>query len=102
LLFAGIEYARSAIESIVFPDEIARSLAVAEMKIRLPDALHARLKELARSRGLSANKLMEELATVALVQQDTAARFAMRAQRGNVARGLAILDELDAQFANAA
>jgi ATP-dependent protease ClpP protease subunit len=72
------------------------------MKIRLPDALHARLKELARSRGLSANKLMEELATVALVQQDKAARFAMRAQGGDVARGLAILDELDERFAKAA
>ena len=68
------------------------------MTIRLPDAKHARLKELARSRGLSANKLMEELATVALVQQDTAARFAMRSQRGDVARGLAILDEIDARF----
>lgn len=63
---------------------------MAVMTIRLTDALHARLKELARSRGLSANKPMEELATVALVQQDTAARFTMRAQRGNVARGLAI------------
>ncbi|TAG27297.1 MAG: toxin-antitoxin system HicB family antitoxin [Burkholderiales bacterium] len=74
---------------------------MAEMKIRLPDALHTRLKDLARSRGLSANKLMEELATVVLVQQDTAARFAMRAQRGDVARGLAILDELDERFAKA-
>lgn len=72
------------------------------MTIRLPDAKHARLKELARSRGLSANKLMEELATVALVQQDTAARFVMRAQRGDVVRGLAILDELDAGFAKMA
>jgi hypothetical protein len=44
---------------------------------------------------------MEGLATVALVQQDTAARFAMRSQRGDVARGLAILDELDARFAKA-
>ena len=71
------------------------------MKIRLTDALHVRLKELARSRGLSANKLMEELATVALVQQGTKARFAMRAHRGDVARGLAILDELDERFAKA-
>ncbi len=50
---------------------------------------------------LSANKLLEELATVALVQQDTAARFVMRAQRGDVPRGLAILDEIDARFAKA-
>ena len=40
------------------------------LTIRLPDAKHSRLKELARARGVSANKLMEELATVALAQQD--------------------------------
>lgn len=72
---------------------------MAVMTIRLPDAKHARLKELARSRGLSAKRLMEELETVALVQQVTAARFATRAERRNAARGLAILDELDAGFA---
>ena len=66
------------------------------LTIRLPDAKHSRLKELARSRGVSANKLMEELATVALAQQDTQTRFALRASRGDVARGLAALDKLDA------
>jgi predicted transcriptional regulator len=66
------------------------------LTIRLPDAKHARLKELARARGVSANKLMEELATVALAQQDAQTRFALRASRGDVAHGLAALDKLDA------
>ena len=38
---------------------------------------------------------MEELATVALAQQDAQTRFALRASRGDVARGLAVLDKLD-------
>ena len=72
------------------------------LTIRLPDAKHARLKELARSRGVSTNKLMEELATVALAQQDAQTRFALRASRGSAARGLAVLDKLDAAFASGA
>lgn len=71
------------------------------LTIRLPDAKHARLKELARSRGVSTNKLMEELATVALAQQDAQTRFALRASRGDVARGLAALDKLDVAFGSA-
>ena len=68
------------------------------LTIRLPDAKHARLKELARTRGVSANKLLEELATVALAQQDAQTRFTLRASRGNVAKGLAALEQLDAAF----
>ena len=71
------------------------------LTIRLPDAKHARLKELACSRGVSANKLMEELASVALAQQDAQTRFALHASRGDVARGLAALDKLDAAFGSA-
>ncbi len=36
--------------------------------VRIPEAKHARLRRLADSRGLSMNKLMDELATVALAQ----------------------------------
>lgn len=68
------------------------------LTIRLPDAKHVRLKELARARGVSTNKLMEDLATVALAQQDAQTRFALRAGRGDVALGLAALDKLDAAF----
>jgi hypothetical protein len=71
------------------------------LTIRLPDAKHSRLKELERSRGVSANKLMEELATVALAQQDAQTRFALRASRGDVARSLAVVDKLDAAFGSA-
>ena len=46
------------------------------LTVRLPDDTHHRLKELARSRGVSLNKLMEELSTIAVTQHDTEARFA--------------------------
>ena len=36
------------------------------LTIRLPDDKHERLKALARSKSISINKLMDELATVAL------------------------------------
>ena len=68
------------------------------MTIRLPETKHTQLKELARSRGVSTNKLMEELATVALAQQDAQTRFALRAAQGDAARGLAVLDKLDQAF----
>ena len=66
------------------------------LTVRLPDAKHARLKEMARARGLSTNKLIEELTTIALTQQDAQTRFTLRASRGDVARGLVALDKLDA------
>ena len=71
------------------------------LTIHLPDAKHARLKELARARGVSTNKLMEELATIALAQQDAQTRFALRVSRGDVARGLAALDKLDSALGSA-
>jgi predicted transcriptional regulator len=72
------------------------------LTIRLPDSKHARLKEVARARGLSANKYMEELATIALAQQDAQTRFELRASRGDAARGLNALDKLDSFFADKA
>jgi hypothetical protein len=65
------------------------------LTIRLPDAKHQRLKGLARSRGVSVNKLVEEWATVALAQQDAENRYRLRARRGRPERGLALLDKLD-------
>ena len=66
------------------------------LTVRLPDAKHARLKEMARARGLSTNKLTEELTTIALTQQDAQTRFTLRASHGDVARGLVALDKLGA------
>ena len=70
---------------------------MATLTIRLPDDKHTRLKELAQSRGISINKLMEELSTIVLTEFDAYTRFKVMAARGNVQEGLRILDKLDAQ-----
>ena len=70
---------------------------MATLTIRLPDDKHTRLKELAQSRGISINKLMEELSTIVLTEFDTYTRFKVMAARGNVEEGLRILDKLDAE-----
>ena len=65
------------------------------LTIRLPDDKHERLKALARSNAISVNKLMDELATVALANFDARVRFETRAARGNPKRALKLLDKLD-------
>lgn len=67
--------------------------------LRIPDDKHARLKDLAASRHTSVNRLLDELATVALVQHDLAVQFRAAAASGDPARGLALLDKLDNYFA---
>lgn len=69
---------------------------MATVTVRLPDEKHERLKQMAKRYGLSLNKLLEELTTTALAEFDVETRFRVRARRGSVDRGLAILDELDA------
>lgn len=66
------------------------------LTIRLPDDTAERLKSLARSRGLSTNKLVEELSARALAAWDTENHFRALAAMGNVEEALAILDRLDA------
>jgi hypothetical protein len=68
------------------------------LTIRLPEVKHARLRRLADSRGVSMNKLIDELATVALAQHDAEVRFRAFAAKGSVARGLDLLDKLDREF----
>jgi len=65
------------------------------LTIRLPDNTTDRLKSLARSRGLSVNKLMEEMSAQALAAWDTENRFRSLAAQGDVQQALAILDRLD-------
>ena len=69
------------------------------LTIRLPDDTAQRLKILARSRGLSINKLVEEMGTQALAAFDAEARFRGAAARANEKKALTILDKLDAQDA---
>lgn len=65
------------------------------LTIRLPDDKHQRLKLLAHSKNISVNKLIDELATVAIVEHDTKTRFFVRSQRASAQDGLALLDLLD-------
>ncbi len=41
------------------------------LTIRLPDDKHERLKIIAKQRKISLNKLMDEMATVAITEHDT-------------------------------
>jgi predicted transcriptional regulator len=69
---------------------------MATLTIRIPDDKHTRLKKLAESRGISINKLIEELSTIALVEFDTHTRFKAMAAQGNPEEGLRLLAKLDA------
>ena len=71
------------------------------LTIRVEEEKHARLRTLAKQRGVSLNKLIDELATVALVQSDTENRFRVLAAKGSKTKGLALLDKLDRAFAKA-
>ena len=65
------------------------------MTIRLPNDTANRLKHLAKARGLSLNKLIEELSARALASWDTENHFRAMAAVGDPQRALAILDRLD-------
>lgn len=69
------------------------------LTIRLPDDKASRLRQLAKHRCLSVNKLVEELATISLAEFDAETRFRTLAARGSAKKGLALLDRLDAAFA---
>lgn len=65
------------------------------LTIRIPEGKHERLKSLAKARGVSVNKLVDELSTIALAQHDTELRFRAMAAKGKPKKGLALLDKLD-------
>lgn len=67
------------------------------LTIRLPDDTAQRLKALAKSRGLSTNKLIEQLSANALADWDTENHFRALAATDNVKQALEILDRLDAE-----
>ena len=72
---------------------------MARMTIRIPDDTHARIKTLARLRGMSVNRLMEELSVIAVTQHDAEARFRALAAHGSAREGLAILERLYCAYA---
>ena len=65
------------------------------LTIRIPDDTAARLRALAKRRGISVNKLMEEFSTTGLAEFDAETRFRLRAGRSSARRGLALLDKID-------
>jgi hypothetical protein len=65
------------------------------LTIRPTDEKHERLKALAKSNAISVNKLIDELATVALANYDARVRFEARASRGDPVRAMALLDRVD-------
>jgi hypothetical protein len=68
------------------------------LHLRIPDEKHQRLKELAKSRNISVNKLLSELATMALTEYDIETRFKLRASRGSTEEALLVLDKLKQDF----
>lgn len=65
------------------------------LSIRLPDNMAERLKNLAKHRDISLNKLMFELSTQVLAEEEAKQRFLAAQLRGNPERALQLLDELD-------
>ena len=47
---------------------------------------------------ISVNKLIEELATIALTEFDAETRFKLRANRGSIERGLELIDQAKKHF----
>ncbi|AEC22120.1 hypothetical protein PT7_3580 [Pusillimonas sp. T7-7] len=65
------------------------------LTIRLPEDTAQRLKTLARSRGLSVNKLVEEMSAQAITAFDVEMRFKTLAASADRKKALAILERLD-------
>ena len=71
---------------------------MAILTIRIPDDKHNRLKDLAKYRNISVNKLVDELSTQAIAEFDSEIRFRAFAAKGDTNEGLAILEKLDEYF----
>jgi len=69
------------------------------LTMRIPEDKHQRLRSLAKAGGVSVNRLIDELATVALAGYDAEVRFKAMSARGSRRKGLALLDKLDRGFA---
>ena len=65
---------------------------------KITHSKHERLKQYAKEQGISLNKLFDEFATVALAQFDAKTRFELQAAKGDVKRGVKLLDKLDKEL----
>ncbi len=64
------------------------------LTLRISDTKYERLKNYAKSKEISLNKLFDEFATIALTQYDAKVRFDLMASKGDKARGLELLDKI--------
>jgi len=69
--------------------------------LRMPDDKATRLRALARQRGISLNKLLEEFSTRAITEFDTETRFQLHAANGTPEKAMELLDSLDMHFRGA-
>jgi len=65
------------------------------LTLRIPDTKYERLKNYAKDKEISLNKLFDEFATITLTQYDAKVRFDLIASKGDKKRGLELLDKLD-------
>ncbi len=65
------------------------------LTLRIPDTKYERLKNYAKSKEISLNKLFDEFATIALTQFDAKTRFDIMASKGDKVKGLELLEKLD-------
>lgn len=72
---------------------------MATMTLQLPKVRQARLRRMARVRGISVDKLLDEFSTAGLAQYDAEVRFRALAGKGSSASALALLDKVDETFA---
>ena len=65
------------------------------LTIRLPDDKADRIRELARMKGVSVNKLFDEWTAQMLTELDVERRFRLMATQGDPQAALRILEKLD-------
>ena len=66
------------------------------LSIRLPDDMAEKLKNIAKVRDMSLNKLMVELSAQFLAEEEAKQRLIAAGLRGNPKQALQLLNELDA------
>ena len=65
------------------------------LTFRLPESKYQRLRRSARRQGVSINRLMDELSTMALTQHETEMRFHILAAKGSPRAAWRILGKPD-------
>ena len=65
------------------------------LTLRLPSEKHQRLKQLAKKRGTTINRLLDEMTTLMLAEFDIETRYKARVERGKgkMERGLELLEK---------